>query len=252
MFIKKPRIQVFIENSKYIVKTISNKKELKEVLKLRYLVFYEEMLHKKKFIKLDVDKYDDFFDHLVLIHKDSGKIIGTYRINSSTFSKKFYCSTEFDLGNILNKSGVKIELGRTCIHPEHRKNLVILLLWKGLLEYAKNVNGKYLFGVSSVKELSINEILSLHNYFKQYHFSDDSFRVYPKKKFAIKNFETFSSLSSIDSGKLVPNLLKFYLKTGSVICGEPVYDKKLRCYDFFTLLDLTNMNKDVESKLKCD
>ena len=38
--------------------------------------------------------------------------------------------------------------------------------------------------------------------------------------------------------ELIPPLLKSYLKAGSKVCGEPALDRKFRCVDFLTILDV--------------
>jgi putative hemolysin len=244
------KVPINIENVRYLVKTISTNKEFKEVLKLRYEIFYEELMKKKKILKIDKDKFDANCDHLVIIDRPTNKIVGTYRLNCSLFNKKYYSSTEFNIKTILDTDGVKVELGRACIKQEHRKNSVIVLLWRGIVEYSKVVNAKCLFGVSSVKDLSEQKIVEMYKYFRLNHYSKESLRVIPKKKFKIENL-TEKSLVDYNEEQIeeqVPNLIKFYLKAGSKICGEPAYDKKMKCYDFFTLLIRSQTSKSVEEK----
>jgi putative hemolysin len=244
------KVPVLIETERYIVKTISTKKELDEVFKLRYKIFYEELMGKKKLVKKDKDKFDVFCDHLVIVERVSNKIVGTYRINCSLFNKSFYSSTEFNIKNILRQSGVKVELGRACIEQDHRKNSVIVLLWRGIVEYSKQVNARFLFGLSSAKDLSEQQILDVFKYLKDKSFSSEKFRVYPKVGYKIRNLDKKLSCVYVheNSSELVPSLIKFYLKAGSLICGNPAHDKKMRCYDFFTLLDRSNTTKCVEEK----
>jgi len=248
MFLKSfsQNVPVLIENSKFSIKTISNKKELDEVLSLRYDIFYKEFADKKKIIKKDVEKFDFNADHLVIVDKTSNSIVGTYRVICSLFSDNFYSSTEFDIQNVLNKSGIKLELSRACIKEEFRKNVVILFLWRGIVEYIKKVEARYLFGLSSAK-VEKDQINELYTYLKNSFSCSEEYKVFPKEKFKLNNIVENIEISD-NTKDLVPNLMKFYLKAGSLICGEPAYDKKMNCYDFFTILDREKITKEIESK----
>jgi len=43
-----------------------------------------------------------------------------------------------------------VELGRACVHRQHRNLVVLGLLWKGIAAYAKERGGRYLIGCSSL------------------------------------------------------------------------------------------------------
>jgi hypothetical protein len=43
-----------------------------------------------------------------------------------------------------------VEVGRSCIHPDHRSGAVITLLWAGLADYMVSNNYEYLMGCASI------------------------------------------------------------------------------------------------------
>jgi hypothetical protein len=43
-----------------------------------------------------------------------------------------------------------VELGRACVHAEHRNLTVLSLLWKGIAAYARERSARYLIGCSSL------------------------------------------------------------------------------------------------------
>jgi putative hemolysin len=57
-----------------------------------------------------------------------------------------------------------------------------------------------------------------------------------------------ASYNPKNARKLIPSLLKSYIKTGAVVCGEPALDQDFQCIDFFTLLDVRNMKESVMKK----
>ncbi|NLP03545.1 MAG: GNAT family N-acetyltransferase [Fibrobacter sp.] len=93
--------------------------------------------------------------------------MGTYRLISSLFHKKFYSSTEFNLDDIINLPGTKLELGRACVHRDFRTGTPIALLWRGITDYIRETGTKYLFGCSSVKTTNIRIIASIYRYFQE-------------------------------------------------------------------------------------
>ena len=54
----KPNVDILIENSRVIIKTVSNGHELKEVLRFRHEIYYKELLNTEHPLKLDVDRFD--------------------------------------------------------------------------------------------------------------------------------------------------------------------------------------------------
>jgi len=244
----KPKVSLFLETKKFVVKTVENGFELEKALNLRYEVFYEEMLNKRTFLGVDVDRFDPICDHLIIVEKGSEKVVGTYRLISSTYSDRFYSETEFLIHNLKTAKGNKLELGRACVHRDYRNGITIALLWRGISEYMKIVDARYLFGCSSISTTNFIEISLIYKYLRELHFSHGDFRVYPKQKHVIEQInnylDTFQrfDIKTETIEELIPPLLKSYLKAGARVCGEPALDKKFRCADFLTVLDVELLN----------
>ena len=251
-----PNIKINQENKKYLVRTAENGIDLEKVLRLRYKVYYEEILHKQTSNCIDVDRFDHICDHLMVIEKNTNTCVGTYRLNSSVFNNSFYSSTEFHIKNILLLKENKLELGRACIEKGYRNTFSIAMLWKGLIEYIKKTGTRYVFGCSSIKTVKFDEIAPLYLFLKAQYFSGDKYRVYPRRKNRFINFSNYVKYHDFLAAKepYLPDkclfsLLKFYLRSGAVICGEPALDRDFMCTDFFTMLDMTKIDKQIEMKL---
>lgn len=252
----RPHVNITIDSKKYLVKTVENGDELSDVLRLRHDVFYREMLEKKRFLGKDIDKYDFKFDHLAVIDREANKTIGTYRLNCSLFSDKFYSSSEFKMDRLLERDGIKLELGRACIDPEHRGGAVIAALWKGLGAYMKETSAGCLFGCSSVKTTDNFTIALVHDYLTNNFFAPEELRVSPKSKFRTEKYHKMYEMLQekrfapfrAAAENLVPPLMLAYFKAGGVICGEPAYDKAFKCYDYLTYLDISRMDGQFKKK----
>jgi putative hemolysin len=253
-FIWKPfksKTPIYINNQKYLIKTAENNKELNEVFSLRYKVFHKEILKQNNVFKIDIDKFDKYCDHLLIIDKNINKVIGTYRIN--IYSKKFYSAKEFHIKKLLDQDGAKAELGRACILEEYRKGIILALLWKGIRCYIEINNIRFLFGCSSIFSEEKKEAINYFSYFKDNDFLHPTILIKPKKKYSIKKFDSNlqyknSTLEKISS-KSIPDLLKAYLKFGAKICSLPAYDREFKCIDFLTVIDYNNVNKECLNKI---
>ena len=250
----KPHKKMKIENKRFIVRTVENGDEFLKILKLRYKIFYKEMLNIQKEEEIDIDRYDFVCDHLIIVDKESDKIIGTYRLNSSLFSNRLYSASEFKIKTILSLLGTKLEIGRACIDKNFRNRNTILMLWKGIAEYIKTIDAKYIFGCSSINTVDINQILNITQYLNKNNFIDQSLAVQPKKKNRIKDFDKLllyhpSDIEEDDDHEHIPPLLRFYLKIGANVSGIPALDKHFLCTDFFTFMDISKAQGPFKNKL---
>lgn len=242
------KVPISFETDKFLVKTVENSQELKRALKLRYEVFYEEVIDRAKFIRIDRDKFDPKADHLVVIEKSTGDTVATYRLLCSTYAKHFYSATEFDMDAILALPGDKVELGRACVRKDYRKGIMVILLWRAIALYLKVTGSRYLFGCSSIKTLSVPEIAKVHSILMRSHAAPIDTRVYPLPKYRIRNFDEYlapwSNVDLVEPRRaiqdILPPLVHLYLDVGGMICGEPALDKSFKCADLFTLLDSEN------------
>lgn len=245
-------IPIFIEKKNFIVKTADSREELREALRLRHDVFLSELLNKKKRSGMDVDRFDKLCDHLIIIDKRNDKMIGTYRMQSSLHTKKWYTATEFHMKHIKKLPGVKLELGRACVHPDYRNGITIALLWEGINAYISESNTSYLFGCSSIKTTDTDEIKQIYYYLLQNGHLNHEHKVRPRGRFKVPGMKRHLKHNPIFNSEITPQLMKdkipsllaSYLKIGATICGSPALDKSFKCIDFLTLVDVKKIQND--------
>lgn len=245
-------IPIHIEKKNFIVKTADSTEELHRALKLRHDVFLTELIHKSKRSGMDRDKFDKLCDHLIIIDKRTDTLIGTYRLQSSLHTRKWYTDMEFHMKRIKMLPGIKLELGRACVHPEHRNGITIALLWEGISAYVEASGTSYLFGCSSIKTMDKEEIKSIYYYLKQNGHLSHEYRVRPKGKYKVPGMMQFlkrhpDATQQIDPQEMkdkIPSLLNSYLKVGAKVCGAPALDRAFKCVDFLTILDVSNLKRE--------
>lgn len=236
-----------IDNSNYIVRFARDREEVKEAQRLRFEVFNIELgegLETSYDEQLDRDKYDDQFNHLLVIEKDSSDVIGTYRMQTHDIAKKklgFYSENEFDLSEIPPETLAKsVEVGRACIAKEHRNGRVLYLLWRGLARYMLHEKCRYLFGCCSITSQDENLAWIVMEYLKQNGHIHDSIIVPVKENFRC---EPFTVKNEAWKQVELPQLFRLYMDLGAKVCSHPAIDRKFKTIDYLVILDIEALDE---------
>jgi putative hemolysin len=243
------KVPLFIDRGDFIIKTADNEEELDQALRLRPEVFIGELLGRRGIFGVDMDRFDGKCDHLIAKEKTTGRCLGTYRLISDLYCDGFYSATEFSLGRVAGLDGIKLEIGRVCIAREHRGNNMMGLLWEGIYRYMQLIRARYVFGCSSIMTTDRVDIAIAHRYLTDRGYLTSALDVAPRKKYRLTTLHAdMSALSSPDdmpgrAQRIVPRLLEDYFQFGARVCGEPALDRAFRCADYFTILDLHNLNE---------
>lgn len=249
-----PRVQVLIETDSYIVKTISEPSELRETFRLRYDVFFREFAGRgDRFTMMpyDVDLHDFACDHLVVMDKASKKIIATYRLlfQEDGEKKHFYTEGEFDLSAFHAIPGNKLELGRACVHKDFRTGAVVNLLWKGMVQYAKKTNTRYMFGCSSLCRKEFAALPYIREQLTKRNAVVTDYTVSARSEFALSRYPEVKLPEEIsDSHRSMPSLINMYLLAGAKMGTELAYDAEMDCLDFFTVMDFSQLPASFERR----
>ncbi len=253
----KNKIEMNIEVGQYVIKTADSVSELIESFKLRHEVFNQEF-RELEGDGLDFDRFDYYFDHLIILHKATRQVIGTYRLNCSTFSAESYTALEFSLSCFTADKGPYLELGRACIKKEFRKGSIITLLWRGIAEYMKLSNSNILFGCSSLKINNARDAALVYRYLCNNNFRSQEFYTKPTLGFRMPNIEDWlsyfeaglSERQNEEAEKLIPSLLKSYLKNGAKIAAMPAFDRDFDCIDILTVLKREDMASAIAERFQ--
>lgn len=227
---------------RYSLLIASEPEEVVAAQRLRYRVFAEEMgatLHTGT-PGLDVDPFDEFCDHLVVRDDGTGDIVGTYRMlppRRAAEAGGLYSDTEFDLRNLDGLRGALVEAGRSCVHPDHRSGAVVSLVWAGIGRYMLLAGHRYLGGCASVPLADGGGCAAgVWDLIQARHYAPEARRVTPHNAWQ-------------DAGiprpprAMLPPLLKGYMRLGAKVCGPPAHDPDFGVADFFTLLDLQQVDE---------
>lgn len=242
----KPQFHINIEVGSYIIRTAASKSEVRASLQLRHEVFYNEFRGTSHRTGLDVDRYDAFFDHLVVIDKSTQQVVATYRMHCGAADADFYSRSEFNLDDLRQLPGPFLEMGRACIQAGYRRGVILNLLWRGIAEYLKVSGGQYLIGCGSIKTEEAKTCALLSAYLTEKKFAVTTLACPPRTGYQLPNFQQHyreKILTTLDEAEvtlaesLIPGLLKSYLKIGAELFLEPAWDKEFKCVDYLVLLN---------------
>ncbi|MCS6873840.1 MAG: GNAT family N-acetyltransferase [Pyrinomonadaceae bacterium] len=234
-----------IVEGRYIVKFASTADEIDAALRLRFEVFNLELnegLESSFLTGRDQDEFDSNCHHLIVIEKESGKVVGTYRLQTLELAKSvynFYSAGEFEIEKIpIGILKQSVEIGRACIAREHRNNRVLFLLWKGLALYLSLKKKRYFFGCCSIPTLDVIEGLKAFERLKKEKRFHPTLRIQPRSEYVCK-----SEVVPDDSQVQLPKLFNTYLRIGAKVCSEPAIDRQFKTIDFFVIFDAETIEK---------
>lgn len=212
--------------------------EVRACQRLRFEVFNLELnegLSESFATGLDADPFDEVCDHLLVEEVTGRLVVGTYRLQTglkAAANRGYYSEQEFDFGPFETARSQVIELGRACVHAQHRNLSVLSLLWKGIAAYSRGHGARYLIGCSSLTSQDPREGAAMYEQLAGRHLAAPEWRTVPQPRYRCPMDERASPAPR------VPKLLAAYLSIGARICGPPAIDRDFKTIDFLTFLDL--------------
>ena len=218
--------------------------EVRQAQRLRHEVFAGEMGARldTKLVGHDVDLFDDYCEHLLVRESESGHVIGTYRVLTPAQARRagsFYTDTEFDLWRLRQLRERMVELGRSCVHADHRHGAVIMALWSALGEFMQRNQLDTMIGCASIPMLhngvvSGDVAASIWAQLKQTHLAAIEYQVTPRLPLPVDAL-------AADLPVEPPALIKGYLRCGAKVLGAPAWDPDFNTADLPMLMRIQEL-----------
>lgn len=230
-----------IDSPNYTAMLAGSRRDVRQAQELRFKVFVEEYgaVFQTAAARIDEDEFDEYCDHIIVREKATGQVVGTYRVLLPELAKRiggYYSGQEFFITRIGRLVPDLAELGRSCVHPDHRTGAVIMLLWTAIARYLERHSCRYLMGCVSVSMRDGGRLAaSLWDRYKDSHRIDDMLEAFPKNRLPLDRIIRLENATE-------PPLMRAYLNIGAVICSEPSWDPDFNTADFLMLLDFAHMN----------
>ena len=235
----------------FSVKIAETADELLAAQRLRYDVFVRELGGGGEMVDhdrgLEQDRFDPFFDHMLVTDDTKGEVVGVYRLLRGEQARalgQFYSEDEYDLSVLKNSGRKLLELGRSCLHPDYRGGMAMFHLWNGLAAYVAEHEVEVLFGVASFHGTDVDALAQPLSMLHHNHLAPEDLRVRTQPQhFVDMNRVAPAALDRRKAMLEVPALIKAYLRLGGFV-GEGAYiDHAFNTTDVCLILDTARMNE---------
>jgi len=245
--LRRPGASASQERARLEVVWARDEGEIREAQRLRYSVFAEELGARLSPPAgtppgLDVDVFDAFCEHLLVrLASDDGEpgeVIGTYRVLTPAAARRvggLYSETEFDLTRLRPLRARMVELGRSCVHADHRSGGAILALWGALAEFMVRNQLDTMVGCASISMRDGGHVAaSLWQQLSQSHLAPIEWRVQPRLPLPIDDLDRHLDVEP-------PPLIKGYLRCGARVLGAPAWDPDFNTADLPLLMRIDDL-----------
>ncbi|MBV8790617.1 MAG: GNAT family N-acetyltransferase [Pseudolabrys sp.] len=236
--------------------------EVRKAQKLRYRVFYQEGSAlpdpARLFARRDVDAFDAICDHLlVLDHAESDHspgrrqpaVVGTYRLLRQPLAEDyggFYTSAEFEVAPLIerHRSLQFLELGRSCVLPAYRNKRTVELLWHGIWTYVLQNRLDVMFGCASLDDTDPHRLALPLSFLHHYARAPESWRARAlPERYVEMNRMSKEAVDPKAALRMLPPLIKGYLRLGAYIGDGAVVDYQFGTTDVLIILPVSVINK---------
>ena len=238
------------------IRLATDETDLLAAQRLRYRVFVEELGGDGAMVdhqaRLERDEFDPVVDHLVLVDTrrdpaDLDHVVGVYRLLPGAKAEafgRFYCDSEYDLSKLKASGRKQLELGRSCVLPEYRGGMGMLLLWNALSEYVLDREIEILFGVASFHGLDAQALAQPLSWLHAHHLAPEVLRPVARPD----GFQTMELVADADLDRRaamvgMPALIKAYLRLGGTVGEGAFLDRAFNTTDVLLLMDTTAMSQ---------
>ncbi|WP_328875347.1 GNAT family N-acetyltransferase [Streptomyces sp. NBC_00287] len=188
----------------------------------------------------DIDAFDAYCDHLLVRDTFTDQVVGTYRLlppDRAAVAGRLYSEGEFDLAPLDPIRPGLVEVGRSCVHPDHRDGAVIGLIWAGIARYMVDNGHEWLAGCCSIP-LADGGALAAGTWdrVREKHLAPEEYRVRPLQPWNPEG------VARPEGRTELPPLLRGYLRLGAWVCAEPAHDPDFGVADLYVLLSMRRVN----------
>lgn len=202
----------------------------------------------------DLDRFDGWYDHLILWHAERRQVAGAYRLCGTEAGRALYTSTLFRFDDaFFHRLGPAVELGRSFVAPEYQRGFQpLLLLWRAIGRYVvARPQYRMLFGPVSVSADYTPASRALLARYLAEHCFDGQLSQWAAARSPYRSKGAAEGPRPVDvddldrlvrelepDGKGVPVLVRQYLKLGGRLCAFHLDRGFGDCLDGLIVVDL--------------
>jgi putative hemolysin len=155
-----------------------------------------------------------------------------------------YSDTEFDLTRLRALRERMVELGRSCVHKDHRHGGVIMALWGALAEFMVRNQLDTMIGCASIPMQHEgphgmvgggHAAASIWRQLRATHLASIEYHVRPRLPLPVEQLDDSLEVEP-------PALIKGYLRLGAKVLGAPAWDPDFNAADLPILMRLQDLH----------
>lgn len=192
---------------------------------------------------LDVDAFDSQCEHVLVEDNRTGELVCTFRLLPLAAGAQIgrsYSAQYYELSALEDFHGPMVEMGRFCIHPDHKDPDILRVAWGAMTKYVDDEGVEMLFGCSSFKGTEAEQYMDAFALLKERHLAPKRFLPRVKApnvfRFAQKLRRKKPDAKRAQLG--MPPLLRTYLLMGGWVSDHAVVDRDLNTLHVFTGLEI--------------
>jgi putative hemolysin len=247
------------------VRLVRRKCDIRAAQRLRYEVFYREMSATPSMTAAlrgrDEDAYDGVCDHLLVIDTEVQRlpqpaglamrrppVVGTYRVLRQEVARRtigFYTQGEYDIQPMIAaRPGTRfMELGRSCVLKPYRNKRTVELLWHGLWTYIREHKVDVMIGCASFEGTDPAEHALALSFLHHHCLAPPEWRVRALPHLAVRmDLVAPDKVDARRALKLLPPLIKGYLRLGAFVGEGAVIDRQFGTTDVFMALPVERID----------
>lgn len=228
---------------RYSVRFAESDDDIRAAQRLRWLCFLGNRGLDQAEDGLDADDFDGACRHVLVTENRSGTLVCCFRILPLTGREiaRSYSAQYYNLRRLEDYDGKMVEMGRFCIHPEHKDPNILRLAWGAMSRYVEDEGVGMLFGCSSFMGADPEAHADALAMLRERHLAPKRWLPRVKAPNVFRFARALRRRKADEKAAMLgmPPLLRSYLLMGGWVSDHAVVDPKLNTIHVFTGLEIS-------------
>lgn len=245
----------FFSRGGYRVRLAETPCDVRAAQRLRYHSFIRDSGAAPCDDELDADRFDARCEHVLIELAKTGELVCCFRmmaLENGSEIERCYSAQYYNLGPLKEFPARMVEMGRFCIHPEHRGSNVLRIAWQAMTHYVDVNDIELLFGCSSFEGADADAHAEALALLSRRHLAPGRWLPLPKAP-KIFRFGTLFSRRAVDPRqgmRRMPPLLRGYLSLGGWVSDHAVIDEDMNTLHVFTGVEMKRVPERIAKALR--
>lgn len=244
---RRAKMRFGLTRGRYVVRLAETEDDVKAAQRLRHQLFRasqgQTASDGSDTDRLDRDDFDAACDHVLIEERRTGALACCFRLlplESGRDIGQSYSAQYYELSSLRDFPGKIVEMGRFCIHTDHRNGDVLRVAWAAMTRYVDERGFDLLCGCSSFEGNDGEAYADAFALLRERHLAPTRWLPRPKAPniFKFAKLLRWRRSDPAKAMRLMPPLLRGYLSLGGWVSDHAVIDRDLNTLHVFTGLEV--------------